>query len=143
MTISGEEVFRILRHRYPNARIFVLDELYEVPTRERVTEHYQKFQRSLKFNKLLRWTKSIWDCDDFAWAFKGGVNAHKAMKGDRLPLPIGWMIYEDQQAGWHSINDTIFAYQNGSMIREIEPQSNGGINNLSLAERKTATVVIM
>lgn len=143
MTISGAEVFQILRHRYPAARIYILDEEYELPTRQQVARHYKQFQRALKVNKLLKWTKSIWDCDDFAWAFKGGVNAHRAIKRSTRPLAIGWLCYEDAKIGPHSINNAIWQNVPGSQIRELEPQPGGGPLSVSLTERRTANIVIM
>jgi hypothetical protein len=144
-TISAQEVYQILSHRYPNADVFVLDEEYDLPERSEIVSLYDKFQRALKLHKLLKWTESVWDCDDFAWSFKGGANGHRATKRAKRSLPVGFLCFLQggEENGGHAINNTIWRDGNGSLIREIEPQPGGGIQSLTDDERKSAWLVIV
>lgn len=145
MTISGAEVHRILRHRYPNATVYVLDEWYTVPEKSEVQTLYTKFQRALKIHRLLKWVTDVFDCDNFAWNFKGATNAHKAATGADKEYPIGflcYMIHGDKNQP-HAINNAIWRDGNGNLIREIEPQPRGGIKSLSKRERESAWLVIV
>lgn len=145
MTISASEVRRILRHRYPNASIYVLDEEYELPERAEIFKLYTKFQNALRLHKLLKWTKLIWDCDNFAWNFKGGVAGHRATKGSGKEIAVGFLCYfiGGEKGRGHAINNAIWRNGVGSRIREIEPQPNGGIQGLTLEERESAWLVIV
>lgn len=145
MTISAQELYRFLKHRYPNAAIYVLDEEYDVPERAEILSLYDKFQRALKVHKLLRWTESVWDCDDFAWNFKGGANGHRATKGHKRSLPIGFICFlqgGDPSRG-HAINNAVWRDGDGSILREIEPQPKGGILELTKKERDSAWLVVV
>lgn len=144
MTTSAHEVYQLLRHRYPNADVFVLDEEYDVPERSEVESLFSKFRRALKVHKLLKWTKLVWDCENIAWNFKGGTAGHRAATGAKREIPIGLLCYfenADEQRG-HAINNAIWRSRVGSIIREIEPQGEG-IKDLTKAERESAWLVIV
>lgn len=144
MTITAQEVYHILRKRYPNAEVFVLDEVYEVPERSEVVSLFDKFRRALKWHKLLKWTKLVWDCENIAWNFKGGTAGHRAATGADKEIPIGFLCYlegGDQSRG-HAINNAIWRHGNGSLIREIEPQGEG-IKSLTKEERDSAWLVLV
>lgn len=143
MTIKAHEVHQFLKHRYPKAEVFVLDEFYELPSRAEVETLYDKFQRALKWHNLLKWLPNVFDCDNFAWNFKGASNAHRAAKGERKEFPIGFVCYKDNRLGPHAINNAIWRESDYNLIREIEPQSGGGIMNLSKEERESAWLVIV
>lgn len=144
MTISAQEVYLILKKRYPNADVFVLDLEYTVPERKEVVSLFSKFQRALKFHKLLKWVSNIFDCDNFAWNFKGTANAHRATGDAKLEIPIGFLCYfigADKSKG-HAINCAIWLNGDGSQILELEPQGEG-IKSLTKEERESAWLVIV
>jgi len=145
MAISAQELRNLLRHRYPNADLYVLDTEYNLPTRNKIVSFYKKFQRALKLHKLLKWVANVFDCDDFAWSFKGGVNGHVANKGYDKSFPVGFLCFfqgGDRSRG-HAINCAAIRYGNGMQIVEIEPQPKAGIFELTQKERESVWLVIV
>lgn len=145
MKITGQEVHQIIRHRYPNASIYVLDTEYELVSRDVIDGYYAKFQRSLWKYKLTRWLANVFDCDDFAWHFKGWCGIQRRLTKKSTQLPIGFLCYHIQgnKQRAHAINNSIWSKGVGSLIREIEPQRKGGVTSLTRKERESAWLVVI
>lgn len=145
MTITNEQVFHTVRNRYPNAQIYILDEEYDVPTREQVEGYYNAFIRRMGIARLTAWVKNVGDCDKWAWVLKAWVTLHNWLKKDTNAEPIGLICYfvnGDETKG-HCINNAIWREGLGFTIQEIEPQPKNGIISLTKAERESAWLVII
>ena len=121
MDISGQIVLRSMKSRYPNADIFILDDEYELPTKEMVQTAYDKYQKSLWHYNIFKWLRNKWDCDKFAWAFKASVTIGNALSSNNNAQPVGFLCYfiDGDRSRRHAINNTIHQYEDGSIIREI------------------------
>ena len=145
MTISAQEVHTMMQKRYPNADVYVLDEAYEVPTKNMIIKAYEKFQRSLWTYKLSKWLSNRNDCDDFAWNFKASCQIGNALSKNQYANPIGFLCYfenGDKERG-HAINNAIWGEADHSVIREVEPQPKGGTKSLTKKERNSAWLVVI
>jgi hypothetical protein len=143
--IKAQEVAHILHARYPNAQVYVLDDEYELPTREMIEVAYKKFEKSLWKYNVFKWIRNKWDCDSFAWCFKAQCTVGNALSSNNNSQPIGFLCYfenGDKTRG-HAINNAIFEHGEGSLIREIEPQPKNGIKSLTKEERDSAWLVIV
>jgi hypothetical protein len=145
MRITGAEVKRILQHRYPNAQIHVLDAAYDVPSRVEVERYYNKFLNRMAFARLTAWIKNVGDCDKWSWVLKAYVTLANWLRRDKNADPFGLLCYcvdGDKEKG-HAINTAIWRHHGGTIIRELEPQPDGGIKSLTLKERESAWLVIV
>ena len=145
MDISGQIVRHAMSYRYPNADIFILDDEYELPTEKMVQTAYDKYQKSLWRYNIFKWLRNKWDCDKFAWAFKASVTIGNALSNNNNAQPVGFLCYfiDGDRSRGHAINNTIYQHEDGSIIREIEPQPKGGIKDLTKKERDSAWLVVV
>lgn len=135
----------MIKRRYPNADLYVLDDEYEVPTRGMLETAYKKFTRSLWKYGVGKWLRNKWDCEDFAWAFKASVSVGNALSKNNNAQPVGLLCYfegGDETRG-HAINTAIWGDDNYRFIEEIEPQPKNGLKKLTKAERESAWLVVM
>jgi len=135
----------MMHRRYPNADIFVLDETYELPTRDVIQAAYNKFQRGLWTYKLTKWLRNKWDCDSFAWSFKASCTVGNALSKNTHAAPIGFICYfvDGNQSKGHAINNAVWGDSQLSVVCEIEPQPEGGIVELTKEERDSAWLVVL
>ena len=145
MKIDSRTVYTMLSKRYPNADVYVLDDEYEVPTKDMLKVAYDKFQKSLWKWNLFKWVRNKFDCEDFAWCFKASVTVGNALSKNSNAQPVGFMCYfiggEDGQG--HAINNAVFSDGEYRRIREIEPQPNKGLIELTEEERESVWLVVI
>lgn len=116
----------ILERAYPNAKIYLVDTEYAVPTK-------QAFMNWLNRDSLdkMRWVKNEWDCDNFALESK--CRAHTNIRGN-----VSY-AYLQNSIPAHAYNALI--YQEGKWLHlmPIEPQR----DNLARYPKDKAYLIIM
>lgn len=143
--ITAQEVYQMMKRRYPNADIFVLDGEYELPTKKMLKTAYDKFQKSLWKWNVFKWLRNKWDCDKFAWAFKASVSVGNALSWNNNAQPVGFICYfeEGDKTRSHAINNAVWSDGYYSRVQEIEPQPKHGFVELTEEERDSAWLVII
>ena len=145
METDAQTLHIALRKRYPNAEVFVLDDKYELPTKEVYQRYLKRFRKWLRALKLANWVRNIRDCDKFAHWFKGYVGVSHATGDDDNALPVGFICYligGDKDKG-HAINNAVYAHGKGLEIGEIEPQDASGTFSLTKKERESVWLVVV
>jgi len=139
-TITSNDLFFMLRERYPNIRGDIDDAEYDVLTEAQAKEIYNSFQRSMWKVKLTQWLKNKLDCDKWAKLLIAHVIVRNALSGAKNAKAIGLLRYRiggDANKG-HAIN--VCVIDNGSAVelRELEPQPRNGLTKLSQVEQESA-----
>lgn len=145
MTISRHELHNFLRHRYPHASIFLLDEEYDVPNRGEVEKLYNSFIHRMAVSRLTAWVKNVGDCDKWAWLLKASAIINAWLGGRKNSYPYGLVCYfigGDKGRG-HAINNIVWADGEVKHIDEIEPQPKNGFVETTKKERESAWLVIV
>ena len=132
--------------RYPNARIYVLDDRYEVPTKPMLRKAHKNFNKGLWKYGILKWLKNKFDCDKFAWSFKSYVNLGNALSKNNNAQAVGFITYciDGDKSRPHAINNSVWrsGMDDAFQFTEIEPQRSGGLITLTKKERDTVWLVI-
>ena len=145
MEIESKSLRTMMKKRYPNARVYALDTLYDVPTLQMLEKAYKKFQRSLWAHKLIKWLRNQFDCDDFAWSFKASCAIGNALSKNVNANPVGFICYfegGDREKG-HAINNAVIGEGEVKKVVEVESQPKAGVKELTQAERHSTWLVII
>ena len=145
-SISKTDLRELLALRYRNARIYTLDRDYSVIDYKLIDRAYRQFIWQMKLVGLHRWVAEKLDCDKWAWLFKAYVTIRNALSKREFAISIGTLCYHinvDRSKG-HMINSYLhYDKECGKFfIREIEPQPNNGVVNLTPKELDSAWLVV-
>ncbi len=131
--------------RYPNAKVFLLDEHYDVPPRGEIEKLYKKFQNKMRATRLTAWVKNKGDCDKWAWLFKAFVTVRNWLSPNKNALPVGFICYNigGKERQGHAINMYLETKGDTRYVRELEPQPGHGTKELTRSERKSVWLVVL
>lgn len=144
-TDTSLSIWNSLHARYPNAKIFLLDKDYDVPSKGEIDNLYRKFQNKMRATRLTAWVKNKGDCDKWAWLFKAFVTVRNWLSPNKNALPVGFICYNiggDKRRG-HAINMYLEIDGDKRYVRELEPQPGYGTKQLTTSERKSVWLVVL
>ena len=108
-TYNISEVLTILKSEFPDANIFLSDEIYEKISLPDLKEFLRKDDTN-----LYRYKPELFDCDDFSYRLMGNVSI-PGLSG--IPFGIVWTITEN---GGHALNCFI---DEREQVWLVEPQT--------------------
>lgn len=137
MTITAATLQRMLKARYPNADIELLDLEYELPEAALIERAHGQFIFQMRVVGLVRWLKNKLDCDKWSWLFKAYIIVRNALSSRKHAQPVGLICYciAGDKNRPHAINNFAYVAGPGKRIGEIEPLPGGGRMDLTQEER--------
>jgi len=119
--ITHNELYLILRTRYPNAYIRLLDGTYNIPTEDSFKEYLKELGRHLFALYGDKW-QEYFDCDNFtleaiALAYRKHWIARQENKGNAQGVTIGAIVVDGLK---HALNVRV---KGDKSVEEWEPQT--------------------
>ena len=140
-TITKRRLLRLLEDTYPQAEIYLLDAVYNVPKTAAIKSMYDKFIGSMWKVRLYDWVKNKLDCDKWARLFTAHVIIRNALGKFDNAMALGQLCYKMDKGGYHMINVAIVQDGDDMRIQEIEPQPKNGLVTLTQTERESAWLI--
>ena len=114
ISLSGNSLSRLLKAKYPNAKIYIADSEYKIPKWENFKRWIQRDDLNFK-----KYEPEIFDCDNYA--FESFCRAHRIIGN------IGYgFAFSSQPA--HAFNIIVSQKNDELKVYQIEPQ-NDSVSN--------------